>query len=131
MTSDFPKCDLLIVIGTSLKVHPFASLVNRVSDDVPRVLINMEKVGTASVELLSRGIPTTGFNFGEGNYRDVFLKGDCDSQCKLMSEMLGWKDELDKLVEAGRNKTKSIALAADPAAVAAKATEEKPVSANL
>eukprot|EP01027_Heterolobosea_sp_BB2_P009987 GEZU01014705.1.p1 GENE.GEZU01014705.1~~GEZU01014705.1.p1 ORF type:complete len:157 (-),score=12.88 GEZU01014705.1:16-486(-) len=27
---DFPKCDLLIVIGTSLKVNPFASLVNRV-----------------------------------------------------------------------------------------------------
>ncbi|CAL4127521.1 unnamed protein product, partial [Meganyctiphanes norvegica] len=26
--SDFPKCDLLIIMGTSLNVQPFASLIN-------------------------------------------------------------------------------------------------------
>lgn len=43
--SDFPKCDLLLVMGTSLTVAPFSSLVNKTKDDVPRVLINREAVG--------------------------------------------------------------------------------------
>ena len=42
--SDFRQCDLLIILGTSLKVQPFASLVGLVDDDVPRLLINREKV---------------------------------------------------------------------------------------
>ena len=42
---DFPQCDLLIVTGTSLKVQPFASLVGRVGSDVPRLLVNRERVG--------------------------------------------------------------------------------------
>ena len=37
---DFAKCDLLIVMGTSLAVQPFASLVDRVSATTPRLLIN-------------------------------------------------------------------------------------------
>ena len=37
--------DLLFVIGTSLKVHPFASLTELVPDSCPRVLINMEPAG--------------------------------------------------------------------------------------
>jgi len=35
------ECDLLIVIGTALAVHPFASIVDEVSDKTPKVLINM------------------------------------------------------------------------------------------
>ena len=31
--------DLLLVIGSSLRVFPFASLVGNVSDDTPRVVI--------------------------------------------------------------------------------------------
>ncbi|XP_078389453.1 NAD-dependent protein deacetylase sirtuin-2 isoform X2 [Cetorhinus maximus] len=42
MESDFPKCDLLIIMGTSLQVQPFASLASRVSDTTPRLLINKE-----------------------------------------------------------------------------------------
>jgi hypothetical protein len=32
-------------MGTSLKVQPFASLVGRVGSDVPRLLVNRERVG--------------------------------------------------------------------------------------
>ncbi|KAJ2921711.1 hypothetical protein H1R20_g15381, partial [Candolleomyces eurysporus] len=39
------SADLLIVMGTSLTVHPFASLAGLVNEDCPRVLINMERVG--------------------------------------------------------------------------------------
>ena len=42
-----PKADLLLVIGTSLKVHPFASLASYVPKNVPRVLINNERAGGA------------------------------------------------------------------------------------
>ena len=37
------RCDLLLVMGTSLVVQPFASLVDRVPPDCPRLLINREK----------------------------------------------------------------------------------------
>ncbi|KAI3354522.1 hypothetical protein L3Q82_019033, partial [Scortum barcoo] len=47
MKMDFPRCDLLIIMGTSLQVQPFASLVSRVSKSCPRLLINMEKAGQA------------------------------------------------------------------------------------
>jgi len=42
VTNDFKQCDLLIVLGTSLVVQPFASLIDRVGPHCPRLLINME-----------------------------------------------------------------------------------------
>jgi len=39
------KADLLIVMGTSLVVQPFASMVADVGDDPPRLLVNRERVG--------------------------------------------------------------------------------------
>ena len=38
------KCDLLVVIGTSLQVAPVSSIINMVSKDVPQILINREIV---------------------------------------------------------------------------------------
>lgn len=35
-TKDLPKCELLIIMGTSLKVHPFASLIDRYVHNVFR-----------------------------------------------------------------------------------------------
>ena len=35
---DFPKCDLLIIIGTSLQVYPFAYLASRVGLNCPSML---------------------------------------------------------------------------------------------
>ena len=42
--------DLLIVIGTSLQVRPFNSVVERVGNKVPKVLINMENTGEAGFD---------------------------------------------------------------------------------
>ncbi len=68
---DFPKCDLLLVFGSSLSVFPFASLIAKVRPDVPRVLINREMCGT-NVD--------GGFLFEQAkNERDVFLQCDCDA----------------------------------------------------
>ena len=46
VATDFPKCDLLIVMGTSLQVQPFASLIHHVPRECPRFLLNREVVGT-------------------------------------------------------------------------------------
>ncbi|EEB89490.1 hypothetical protein MPER_12403 [Moniliophthora perniciosa FA553] len=45
------EADLLIVIGTSLTVHPFASLASRVHPYLcPRVIINLDRVGDFGTE---------------------------------------------------------------------------------
>lgn len=40
--STLKQCDLAIVMGTSLTVQPFASLVDLIQEEVPLVLINRE-----------------------------------------------------------------------------------------
>ena len=102
---DFPKCDLLIVMGTSLVVQPFASLIGRVSQMTPRLLINREKVGTYSKRrggYSSPGMAQYGFRFDKSNYRDALFLGDCDDGCVALSRSLGWEEDLNALAVAGR-----------------------------
>ncbi|KAK5254007.1 Sir2 histone deacetylase Hst2, partial [Exophiala xenobiotica] len=76
------KADLAIIMGTSLTVQPFASLPSFVSEDTPRVLINLEKVG------------------GLGSRPDdVLMLGDCDAGVRKFADALGWRDELEELWE--------------------------------
>ena len=71
------KADLLIVIGTSLTVHPFASLVDLVPHNCPRVLINLDEVG----------------HFNKQD--DVVLLGKCDDIVRELCRELGWEEELE------------------------------------
>jgi NAD-dependent SIR2 family protein deacetylase len=41
LESDFSECDLLIVMGTSLQVQPFSSLILRVNQTTPRLLVSL------------------------------------------------------------------------------------------
>lgn len=101
---DFPECDLLIVMGSSLAVQPVASLVDRVSDTCPRLLLNREKVGQRDrlMQLLGIG-PGLDFD-SSSNIRDVLFLGDCDEGCLKLAEKLGWGDELKNLVEEEHKK---------------------------
>jgi NAD-dependent SIR2 family protein deacetylase len=81
---DFPKCKLLIVLGTSLTVTPFASLVDWVSPGVPRYLLNREPAGP--------------FRTADPKSQDRFLKGDCDELVKAVADALKWRKELDGLI---------------------------------
>eukprot|EP01051_Picozoa_sp_SAG22_P017050 SAG22_NODE_2543_length_2462_cov_2.798561_1_plen_434_part_00 len=74
MIRDMEQADLVIVMGTSLAVHPFNKLVVMTGKTVPRVLINREQVGAAPV--LEDGFA---WDLPDLNYRDVFLQGDCDA----------------------------------------------------
>jgi len=97
MQTDFVKCDLLIILGTSLVVQPFASLIDRVGQDCPRLLINMEKAGVSS--RLDQVLGGRGLQLDSpGNYRDVSWLGDCDQGCKKLAEGLGWGQELEEMI---------------------------------
>ncbi|KAL6266997.1 hypothetical protein P5V15_000078 [Pogonomyrmex californicus] len=98
---DFVQADLLIIMGSSLVVQPFASLVDRVRATCPRLLINNEKVGMQ--DRISRFLGLRqGLVFDAKNAhggRDVAWLGDCDTGCQLLADKLGWGDELQALMQ--------------------------------
>ena len=88
-------------------ILPLCDYADKVKKDVPRVLINREKVGEADPELAKargyHGMGGHGFNFGEGNSRDVFYQGDCDAGVEKLCSLLGWSDDLHQLIKQSRN----------------------------
>lgn len=85
---DFSECDLLIIMGTSLEVQPFASLVGRPNKQCVRLLMNRELVGTASrFDFL---YPNEGLKIGKkSNKRDVAWIGDCDDGVQTLADKVG------------------------------------------
>jgi NAD-dependent deacetylase sirtuin 2 len=121
---DFSKCDLLIVLGTSLSVAPFASLANLVSADTPRLLINRELVGDFCIVLSPNDSEnpdleqkndykqdsSNSINDDEnsqdsqeqvlkGRYRDACYLGDVQDGIQELVKLLGWEDELSKVMK--------------------------------
>lgn len=66
---DIFDCDLVLCVGSSLKVAPVADIVNKVPEEVPQVLINKDDIVHA--------------NF------DVSLLGYCDDIASYLSDVLG------------------------------------------
>jgi hypothetical protein len=98
---------LLIVIGTSLTVHPFASLVHFVPSECPRLLINLERVG----------------DFGSRK-NDVVCLGQCDDIVKQLSAELGWLDDLNELWAQTEGKLVGLSKPLSSAAPAGSAKDE-------
>ncbi|CAH8662571.1 unnamed protein product [Dicrocoelium dendriticum] len=71
LASDVDKADLVLVIGSSLKVRPVAHIPNSIPESVPQVLINRE--------------PLSNHDF------DVELLGDCDVIVTELCARLGWE----------------------------------------
>lgn len=69
--ADVEKCDLVLVMGTSLKVAPVSRIVEMVDSKIPQLLINREVVG-------------------EPHEFDVELLGDCDVVVTALAKQLGW-----------------------------------------
>ncbi|ODV77949.1 SIR2-domain-containing protein [Suhomyces tanzawaensis NRRL Y-17324] len=66
---DLSECDLLISVGTSLKVAPVADIVDKIPEHVPQILINKD--------------PIDHCNF------DVSLLGYCDDVASYLASRLG------------------------------------------
>jgi NAD-dependent deacetylase sirtuin 2 len=88
-SADLPQCDLLLVLGTSLVVQPFASLVTQTAQGAPRVLINRERVGEGGWR---------GFDFDAPGTTDLHFQGDCDDGVRELARLAGWGAELDALI---------------------------------
>ncbi|XP_076011673.1 NAD-dependent protein deacetylase sirtuin-3, mitochondrial [Genypterus blacodes] len=88
--TDFPVADLLIIMGTSLEVEPFASLAGAVRGSVPRLLINRDLVGP--------------FASRSQRPHDVVQLGDVVSGVQVLIDSLGWRQELDALMAADTHK---------------------------
>uniref|UniRef100_A0A8C2WBW6 Sirtuin 3 n=1 Tax=Cyclopterus lumpus TaxID=8103 RepID=A0A8C2WBW6_CYCLU len=81
--ADFPRADLLVVMGTSLEVEPFAGLADAVRGAVPRLLINRDPVGPFA---------------GRRRALDVVQLGDVVAGVRVLVDALGWTRELDALM---------------------------------
>uniref|UniRef100_H2ZB26 NAD-dependent protein deacetylase n=1 Tax=Ciona savignyi TaxID=51511 RepID=H2ZB26_CIOSA len=105
---DFPACDLLLVMGTSLQVRcyslyftaaritqcdfilsyfvePFASLVDSTRATTPRLLLNMVKVGP----------------FTKPSRRtDLSITGDISDSIHKLADALDWREFLQETMEA-------------------------------
>lgn len=111
---DFASADLLVVLGTSLTVQPFASLIHRVPTSCPRLLINLESVGEIeaplpwlpssmrsqqAAQLLNGGFDFDGLAERESGIGDVRWMGSSDEGVRELAAELGWAEELETLVE--------------------------------
>uniref|UniRef100_A0A3P8WA80 NAD-dependent protein deacetylase n=1 Tax=Cynoglossus semilaevis TaxID=244447 RepID=A0A3P8WA80_CYNSE len=96
MKMDFPSCDLLIIMGTSLQVQPFAGLVGRYDRG-----LCCSSQADPLLGLLGFG---SGMDFDSDKaYRDVAHISTCDDGCLALADLLGWKEDLDALVKQGKN----------------------------
>jgi len=108
LEKDFQECDLLIVIGTSLKVEPFPGMIEDPPLDVPRVLINNEPVVTYMEEVaekngklveISKDRLSQKFKFGHFfNRRDIFIGGNINDNAIELIKELGWENDLKQLM---------------------------------
>ena len=74
---DCTFCDLLICIGTSLEVYPFAGIVDAPNHSTPRLLINYDLVGS----------------FG-ARPNDAALLGDIVNNITQLTNVLDWTEDL-------------------------------------
>ena len=72
------ETDLVIVMGTSLRVFPFAAIIGMVPKEVPIVLVNRENTAIDREKFL-------------------FLEGDIDEILKALIKDLGWSSNLEQL----------------------------------
>lgn len=84
LENDIERSDLLLVLGTSLKVAPIARIPQCFRESVPRILVNRELV-----------------NYGF----DVELLGDCDLVVQELRNVLKWHDSVKMREESKKGMT--------------------------
>ncbi|XP_036440878.1 NAD-dependent protein deacetylase sirtuin-3 isoform X1 [Colossoma macropomum] len=102
---DFPRADLLMIMGTSLQIEPFASLVSTVKSNVPRLLLNRHAVGPFERKPLRRG--------------DYMELGDLVDSVTRLAEILGWHTEIQDLMNSHENGTLPMLISTSPSSTGA------------
>lgn len=75
------QVDLLLIMGTTLKVSPFNSIPFNVRKEVPQVLINNDPKEVRGGNLYT----------AEGDEGRLLLEGQCDEICSELVNQLGWQ----------------------------------------
>ncbi|KAF6215410.1 hypothetical protein GE061_010162 [Apolygus lucorum] len=94
---DFPQCDLLIILGTTLQVEPFASIMHNIPTNCPRLIIskyNLSEFKNSKYQRVLKYDKDIDDTLGY----DAFLLGDCDASVHDLVGMIGWEDDLQKVV---------------------------------
>eukprot|EP01129_Flabellula_baltica_P009433 TRINITY_DN3852_c0_g1_i2.p1 TRINITY_DN3852_c0_g1~~TRINITY_DN3852_c0_g1_i2.p1 ORF type:complete len:765 (-),score=119.64 TRINITY_DN3852_c0_g1_i2:53-2347(-) len=103
LDSDFELCDMVIVMGTTLQVYPFSSLVNYPGKDIPRLLFNNEAVGpfkkAAQETIVSDSLQKTEEG-AKGTYRDLAVLGDIDQGITQFLLALDLTDEFNEFLRS-------------------------------
>lgn len=95
LSGDFSACDLLIVLGTSLAVSPFNTLVSRTKPGVPRVYIN--KTSPGKVEGIVGWLLSMSADINFSRDQDLFLQGYCDDIVVKVCKDAEWIDDLSNI----------------------------------
>jgi len=77
LETDCKKTDFVIVMGSSLKVRPVSGILGSISNEIPRILINLEKL-------------SSNLTF------DVELIGYCDQIVNCLANSLNWELNIDE-----------------------------------
>ncbi|XP_060552811.1 uncharacterized protein LOC132714084 isoform X2 [Ruditapes philippinarum] len=80
---DMLQADLVLVMGTSLEVQPFAGIIDTVRFNVPRILFNREAVGPFKYQRRTQ---------------DVVVTGDLIDNMVKFATQVGWKDDMVELI---------------------------------
>jgi len=91
-SDDLSNADLVLIMGTSLSVEPFASLVQRTPRAVPRLLINRHipyVMQRRPWELLTPSVVSK----WRPLRKDASILGDCDDIIVQMTSQLEWQTE--------------------------------------
>ncbi|PFH60221.1 hypothetical protein XA68_11286 [Ophiocordyceps unilateralis] len=72
--------DVVLILGTSLSVYPFAGLPEMATEGKPRVLLNLQRVGRIG-----------------SRPDDVVEAGYCDEGTRKLADALGWREELEQM----------------------------------
>ena len=75
--------DLVLVIGSSLAISPFSDMIDYVSPEVPRIMINKQ-------------MPDEDY---DEEVKNVIMVGEADVMVLKLIKMLGWEADFDKLME--------------------------------
>ncbi|GAB1609706.1 NAD-dependent protein deacetylase sirtuin-3-like isoform X1 [Argonauta hians] len=86
---DMSKADLVLIMGTSLEVHPFAGIIDFVPKTVPRVLFNMEAVGPFRMH---------------PRKKDFTIKGDLTESLEKVVTRLSWQSEMLEILKEAEGK---------------------------
>lgn len=119
---DKQAIDLLIIIGTSLKVGPVQDMLYQISPRVPQIFISKERFSGALCNL-------------PGVQVDIELLGECDIIIEELCHRAGWSHALQSLFwEPGQAKAKGL-IGRDTSllrkkSISDKTFEEKPVEAQ-